>query len=116
VIYNVIKENSEVSVMILFKNANIVTPSGVLFGYFLAYEDSYITYIGKEEIAADEVIDAEGDYLLAGFIDLHCHGCLGLAFNGASYEDAKTIADYHLSHGTARRQLPTAFSELWRML
>lgn len=96
--------------MTLFKNANIVTPSEVLFGYFLAYEDGYITYIGKEEIAADEVIDAEGDYLLAGFIDLHCHGCLGLAFNGASYEDAKTIADYHLSHGTTTMLATTSTS------
>jgi len=84
----------------LIKNAKIVTKDSVLDGACLAYEDGIITYVGYEVQSADEVIDARGSYLVPGFVDIHCHGCLGLAFNGASLADVKTIADYHLTRGT----------------
>ena len=96
----------------LIKNAKIVTRVCVLDDFCLAYEDGIITYIGKEEIKSDTVIDANGNYLVPGFVDIHCHGCLGLAFNGASYEDAKKIADYHLSRGTTTMLATTSTSSM----
>ena len=96
----------------LIKNANIVTSEAVRSGYSLAYEDGIITYIGEGSVSADEVIDAHGSYLVPGFVDLHCHGCLGLAFNGASYEEVKTIADYHLSRGTTTLFATTSTSAM----
>ena len=96
----------------LIINAKVVTSESVLDGYSLAYEDGVITYIGEGSIPADEVIDANGAYLVPGFIDLHCHGCLGLAFNGASYDEVKTIADYHLSRGTTSLFATTSTSDM----
>ena len=96
----------------LIKNANIVTYDEVVENAFLLYEDGIISYIGKDEQAADEIIDAEGKTLVPGFIDIHCHGCLGLAFNGASAEDVKTIADYHLSRGTTTLLATTSTSDM----
>jgi N-acetylglucosamine-6-phosphate deacetylase len=84
----------------------------VLFGANLAFEDGIITYIGTDICEADEIIDAEGQYAVPGFIDIHCHGCLGLAFNGASKEDVKTIADYHLSRGTTTLLATTSTSDM----
>ena len=96
----------------LIINAKVVTSESVLEGYSLAYEDGVITYIGEGSVSADVVIDAKGSYLVPGFIDLHCHGCLGLAFNGASLDEVKTIADYHLSRGTTTLFATTSTSDM----
>ncbi len=96
----------------LIKNAKIVTSESVLDGCALAYENGVITYIGEGSVSADKVIDARGSYLVPGFVDLHCHGCLGLAFNGASYGEVKTIADYHLSRGTTTLFATTSTSDM----
>lgn len=96
----------------LIKNASVVTADEVLENFCLAYEDGKITYVGKDEIRADEVIDAKGGYVVPGFIDIHCHGCLGLAFNGASCDDVKTIANFHLSKGTTTLIATTSTSSM----
>ena len=56
----------------LIKNAKIVTSEKVIKGC-LAYSDGIIDYVGTDEIAADEVIDANGGFLGPGFIDIHMH-------------------------------------------
>ena len=81
-------------------NAKIVTSTAVLSGYVCGIENGQIVYLGKEDFLFDEVIDAQGGYLVPGFIDLHCHGGNGLEFMDASEEEMKVIADFHLSHGT----------------
>ena len=43
----------------LIKNAKVVTIDKVFKGC-VAYTDGIIDYVGKDEIAADEIIDAEG--------------------------------------------------------
>lgn len=96
----------------LITNANVVTDQKVILSGSLAYEDGVITYVGEGSVSADEVIDAHGSYLVPGFVDMHCHGCLGLAFNGASYEEVKTIADYHLSRGTTSLFATTSTSDM----
>lgn len=94
----------------LIKNAKIVTDESVIDGASLIYEGETITYVGYEPGEADEIIDAKGAYLVPGFVDIHCHGCLGLAFNGARVADVKTIADYHLSRGTTTMLATTSTS------
>ena len=82
------------------KNAKIVTATEVLKGYFCAFEDGVISDIGKNIPLADEYIDAEGGYLVPGFIDLHCHGGNGLEFMDASEREIGEIAAFHMAHGT----------------
>ena len=96
----------------LIKNAKIVTSDAVLENSCVLYENGIISYIGKDERLADEIIDVNGNYVVPGFIDIHCHGCLGLAFNGATADDVKTIADYHLSRGTTTLLATTSTSDI----
>ena len=85
---------------LLIKNAKIVTPDAVLDSANLLCENDKIAYIGADEPAADRVIDAGGNWLIPGFIDLHCHGGNGYEFMDATAEEIEKIADFHLSHGT----------------
>lgn len=96
----------------LIKNAKIATADRLIENGVCAYEDGIITYVGEKEVPADKVIDANGKYLVPGFVDIHCHGCLGLAFNGADINDVKTIADYHLSRGTTSMLATTSTSSM----
>ncbi len=83
----------------LIKNAKIITATEVLEGN-LSYIDGIIDYIGNDTPSADEVIDAGGAYLAAGFIDIHCHGGNNLEFMDANVEEFGKIVDFHRSHGT----------------
>ena len=85
---------------LIIKNANVVTASEVIENGACLCEDGVITYVGKEERAADVTIDAEGGYLVPGFIDIHCHGGNGLEFMDASADEFSDISGFHLSHGT----------------
>jgi N-acetylglucosamine-6-phosphate deacetylase len=65
----------------------------------LYIKDGLILDITEQDMPADEIIDAEGSYVSAGFIDIHCHGGGGYDFmdgEDALIEAAKT----HFKHGT----------------
>ena len=96
----------------VIKNAKIVTADRVIENGVCVYEVGIITYVGCDVCDADKVIDVNGAYLVPGFVDIHCHGCLGLAFNGADINDVKTIADYHLSRGTTSMLATTSTSSM----
>ena len=83
----------------LIKNAKIVTAEEVIEGC-CAYTDGIIDYVGKDAVDADAVIDANGGYLVPGFIDIHCHGGNNLEFMDAGVEGFGKIAEFHKSHGT----------------
>ena len=53
-----------------------------------------------------------GKYVVPGFVDIHCHGSLGLAFNGAGKEEVGAMADYRLSRGTATLLATTSASDM----
>ena len=81
-------------------NANIVTAEKIIENGVCVYEDGVIQYVGTEPQKCDKVIDAEGGYLIPGFVDLHCHGGGGLEFMDADEDGFAAIARFHLSHGT----------------
>lgn len=57
----------------LIKNAKIVTMAGKTYDSGCILFDDKILYVGMEEQTADNVIDADGRYVLPGLIDAHCH-------------------------------------------
>ncbi|MBO0980054.1 N-acetylglucosamine-6-phosphate deacetylase [Microbacterium sp. SD291] len=64
------------------------------------------TGTGSEWDAADEVVDAaavagEGAVLAPGFVDIHCHGGAGLAFDDG-VDAIRTARALHRAHGTTR--------------
>ena len=50
--------------------------------------------------APDQVIDAKGNYVSAGFIDLHLHGGGGYDFLDGTEEAFEGAAAFHAKHGT----------------
>ena len=86
----------------IFYNAVIVGKDGVLDKTAILVEDGKIKEFLSEPInkAADELIDCNGNYILAGFIDLHVHGGGGCDFMDGDVEAMKTAANTHLKHGT----------------
>ncbi len=48
-----------------------------------------------------EVIDVQGGYVAPGFVDIHCHGAVGVDFNGAdtTVADLRRAAAFKASHG-----------------
>lgn len=81
-------------------NAKIVMPNEIIEDGVLIISDGKIESIGKTKLANLNTIDAEGKYLVAGFIDLHCHGGNGYDFMDATKEQMLEISKFHLSHGT----------------
>lgn len=59
--------------------------------------------------APDRVIDAEGNYVSAGFIDLHLHGGGGYDFMDGTEEAFRGVAEFHAKYGTTA-MCPTATS------
>lgn len=83
----------------LIKNARIVTYDKVICDKDLLIVDGKIAKIDKN-LEGDEVIDAQGGWLIPGFVDLHCHGGDGYEFMDANTEEIAKICDFHLKHGT----------------
>ena len=96
-------------------NGRIVTGEGLLLGKNLYMEDGRITAISGQEMPCDAVIDAEGQYVSAGFIDLHLHGAKGFDFADGTVEAVVTAANHHCKHGTTTL-FPTTFSSSVRQI
>ncbi len=96
-------------------NARIVTPEGIVDGGVLRFSDGIIEYVGSETVADITSVDAGGAYLMAGFVDIHCHGGAGYDFMDATPEQMRSIADFHLSHGTTTL-LPTTMTDSWQAI
>ena len=92
---------------LLIKNARAVLPDGIILTNVLI-KNGKIADIGSLQ-KADREIDANGNYLLAGFVDIHLHGGGGADFMDATPEAFETAVKTHLKHGTTTC-LPTAMT------
>ncbi|NLJ46927.1 MAG: N-acetylglucosamine-6-phosphate deacetylase [Treponema sp.] len=104
---------------VLIRGGILVTPSLVLPGGAVLVEDSRIAAVFPDERetrtwvearpGAVEILDARGDYVLPGFLDLHCHGGGGFDFMDGDPESVVGTARSHLEHGTTSI-LPTTLA------
>lgn len=85
-----------------------VVSGGVCKKADLYYRDGKITAINTE-LPYDEVINAEGLYVSAGFIDTHLHGGGGADFLDGGKQPIIEAAHTHLAHGTTSL-LPTTLA------
>lgn len=81
-------------------NAKLVMPTGILEGWNLHFADGVITDITNQSLPADRIIDAGGNYLCPGLIDIHVHGGDGFEFIDATEEAVLSAANIHAKHGT----------------
>ena len=71
-----------------------------------AFQETELYFDGKTIIGAgvqlpfDRTIDAKGNYVTAGFVDLHCHGGGGGDFADGDPESVEKATLTHLKHGT----------------
>jgi len=101
----------------ILTNARLIFRDGIREGLELVVEKGRISAIRERSHArANEVLDLHGNYLAAGFIDLHVHGALGRDSMEASAEAFQAICDYHASGGTTSLLLTTATAPLDRII
>lgn len=88
---------------------------------WLLFEDAVISAVGTGPAAARSgfdttVVDAAGQWLTPGFVDIHCHGGAGESFDGPGVSTALAL---HRRHGTTRTLLSlvtASLSDLERQL
>lgn len=85
-------------------------------GKSLYFENGVITDITDEPRPFDKEIDAGGNYVSPGFIDIHTHGAGGADFMDGTVEDVINAVAVHKEHGTTSvfPTLLTATPELIR--
>lgn len=86
---------------ILYKNAQVIGDNFIVPNCSVLTEGSKIVCVGLniESMAAETVVDVMGNYLSAGFIDLHIHGGGGYDFMDATKKSIFGIANHHSRHG-----------------
>ncbi|MDL2218944.1 N-acetylglucosamine-6-phosphate deacetylase [Ruminococcaceae bacterium OttesenSCG-928-O06] len=65
----------------------------------LVYEGEHIRHIVPAGTAAGEGIDAEGAYVMPGFVDIHTHGCVNSDFCDADGAGLARMLEYYGSQG-----------------
>ena len=96
----------------LIKNAHIISPGVDIAGGSVLVEDGKFTQVlgaGVPVPAADEVIDAGGQMLMPGFIDIHSHGAGGADTCDGTVEALHKIVDCKVKEGVTS-WLPTTLT------
>jgi len=83
----------------LIRNARIVEPTRISQGD-LSLEDGVISYVGTPlgKTAGWTVLDAAGQYVLPGFVDIHTHGGLGFDLTSGLYDAKERSFDPSLAN------------------
>ncbi|MET1054331.1 MAG: N-acetylglucosamine-6-phosphate deacetylase [Pedobacter sp.] len=97
--------------MLKIFNGKIITPNGIIDNGALLIKDGVIHTVvqGNPELDGAEEIDAGGQYVSAGFIDLHVHGGGGHDFMDNTVEAFLGVAATHVKYGTTS-MYPTTLS------
>jgi N-acetylglucosamine-6-phosphate deacetylase len=92
-------------------NGNIITPFKIIPGGTVFVTGDTITAVSEKNIEVQDAIDidAKGNYISAGFIDIHVHGGGGYDFMDGSEEAFLKIAETHARYGTTA-MLPTTLT------
>lgn len=97
--------------MLKIFNGKIIIPNGIIDNGTLLIKDGLIYGIStlNPEVEGAEEIDAGGNYVSAGFIDLHVHGGGGHDFMDNTVEAFLGVAETHVKYGTTA-MYPTTLS------
>lgn len=81
-------------------NGKIVSDNEIKENLSVYVEDGTILAVTNENLSYDKEIDAKGNYISSGFIDIHVHGGAGYEFIDATKEALLHAANIHAEHGT----------------
>ena len=95
----------------LITNAHIISPGIDIVGGSVLIDGKSITAVlmPGETAEADKVIDAGGNMLMPGFIDIHSHGAGGCDTCDCKVDSIRTIADCKMKEGVTT-WLPTTLT------
>ena len=87
---------------VAFYRGRIMTPEQVLSGSALLVKDGRISgFVSENEIPVEyEKVSLADSWLLPGFIDVHVHGGGGADAMDGTVDAIRTLANFHLQHGT----------------
>lgn len=94
---------------LLIKNARAVLPDRITEPTNVLVIDGNIAEISSAVTSDCPVIDARGEYLFPGFVDVHIHGGGGSDFMDGTTDAFENVVKAHLAHGTTTL-IPTAMS------
>ncbi len=83
----------------IIKNGLVFTLNQGFVEKDIVIKDGYFTDMRAPVNAREEIVDAAGDYLIPGLVDIHFHGCAGYDFSDATPEALAAIGSYELEHG-----------------
>ena len=81
-------------------NAKIIHNDKILNGYTLLFDEKIISLSRGTLPGNCEIVDAKGNYLSAGFVDMHIHGSGGADVMDATAESLEKISSVLLQSGT----------------
>lgn len=87
----------------------VVLGDAIVTGQDVYYAEGAITCVGDAALPYDVLVDAQGQYVSPGFIELHCHGGGGADFLDGTVEAFLTASELHANHGVTTL-IPTATS------
>jgi N-acetylglucosamine-6-phosphate deacetylase len=92
-------------------NGKVITPHRIINSGTVACQEGRIIYAGQSDFELEDctVIDARGNYVSPGFVDIHCHGGGGHDFMDGTVEAFLGAAEKHAQHGTTS-MLPTTLA------
>lgn len=93
----------------LIVNGKLLFNNSVVNNKNILIEDGKIAAIGNE-FNAHDIIDANGNYVSPGFIDIHIHGSAGYDTMDGNFESLNAISKTIAKHGTTS-YLPTTMTE-----
>ena len=91
-------------------NGKIVLPDRVLEGAALLYDQKILGVATESEVPAEaERIDAQGNYVIPGLLDMHIHGYLGEDASDGSFDGIRIMAEGVAKNGVTSF-LPTTMT------
>ena len=81
-------------------NGRIIAGERIIEGKSIYFCNGVITAVTEDDLPFDTNIDAGGNFVSAGFIDLHTHGALGGDFADGDIKTIVSAANFHCAHGT----------------
>lgn len=94
-------------------NAQLILPDKIIDKGYLTIEDNKIVGLGtgnyEQSMLQEELIDANGNFVSPGFIDIHVHGGGNSDFMDGTVEAYLNIAETHARYGTTSL-LPTTLT------
>lgn len=90
-------------------NGKIISGREIVTDRALYFRENEIMAVTGEPRPYDRLMDAEGQYVSPGFIDIHVHGGGGYDFMDGGVEAIAKAAEFHLAHGTTSI-MPTSLS------